>query len=308
MCPTEPMHLERFHGHDTKWIVENKASTPVVLAYVKDGVEYSAMDPSITPPQNDPKAYLQPGKWEAINTFEGHVFYAREVRKDGTLGNILLQHRPGLIGFTNRYDKELDCDMVPSAVEDPEPVIEKVVPPPPTQREQPPRRVIERDPNYKRSPAHRLERCNIVYQGFRNMIPNCPLNVYYAGMQEPSDGPMTCQEKFKFHLGLKEHDLDDYMFSWESRTRFESTMIGHTFTARLANDPSVVVDHFTLQPTQIHDCPGLKQKPIAQMVETVVNPVGVMNGLMLGDNTTLFMEESTNQTDYVWSNVGSSAM
>jgi hypothetical protein len=43
-------------------------------------------------------------------------------------------------------------------------------------------------------------------------------------------------------------------------TKFEGSYIGHTFVARLASDPKVIIDTYTLQPTRIVDCPNLKQK------------------------------------------------
>ena len=45
------------------------------------------------------------------------------------------------------------------------------------------------------------------------------------------------------------------MWDWASQTKYEGSFIGHTFVARKADDPSIVVDKFTLKPTRIIDCP-----------------------------------------------------
>jgi hypothetical protein len=281
-CPEQPVHLAPAEGHDTKWIVENKSSRDAVVLFVRDGMEYSAVDASITPPQADPNAVLKPGEWLAVETFEGHVFYVREVLADGSTGNILLQHRPGLIGFTNRFQKDLEC----GDYEDVEPIVKIYPKLPPKEKKVEEKKVVEKkvkaepiiktSPKFERTPDHRAERCHIVYQGFRNLLPNCPLHIHYVGMQEATDGPMECKETFKFHLGLKD-DTRDYMYDWHSRTKFEATFVGHTFSARLASNPDVVVDSFTLQPTEIHDCPGLKQKPVAQ--QHVINANGIQHGV-----------------------------
>jgi hypothetical protein len=246
----------------------------------------------------------------AVDTFEGHVFHVREVFPDGNTGNILLQHRPGLIGFTNRFQKELDCN----DYEDIEPIVEENPKPPPKEKKikvepiiaHPDKvdpvikepiikdPVIKTHPNFERTLDHRAQRCNIVYQGFRNLLPNCPLNIYYAGMQEATDGPMQCKEEFKFHLGLRDN-TPNYMYDWDSRSKFEATFIGHTFSARLATNPDIAVDSFTLQPTEIHDCPGLKQKPIAQ--QYVIEPNGVQIGIHDKLNETS-MEDSLNVTSH----------
>ena len=69
----------------------HKSSNAAVVAFVAhDGKEYSANNPTISPPQADPDAILKPGEWMALDTFEGHVFYVREVLHDGSTGNILL--------------------------------------------------------------------------------------------------------------------------------------------------------------------------------------------------------------------------
>jgi hypothetical protein len=76
-CPLTPVNLHQQNarqGYDTTWIVDNTASTPVVLAYLLNGVEYSAVNSKITPPQADPEAILKPGEWKAVSTFEVRIF------------------------------------------------------------------------------------------------------------------------------------------------------------------------------------------------------------------------------------------
>jgi hypothetical protein len=61
------------------------------------------------------------------------------------------------------------------------------------------------------------------------------------------------------HLGLKEK-TNNFMFDWNSKTKYEATYVGHNFVFRLAKDESIVVDSIALQPTKIIDCPGLKNQ------------------------------------------------
>ena len=217
--------------------------------------------------------------------------YVRELLPDGTTGNILLQHRPGLVGFKNRFQKELSCE----EYQDVEPVVE-VYPDPPKPKDapMPPKQEpkIVTDPKFDRTPEHRAERCNIIYQGYRNLLPNCPLHVYFVA---GSNAQGECEEDFKFHLGL-EDTTKDYMNVWDDRTKFEATYMGHTFVARLASDPSVLVDSFTLQPTEIHDCPNLKQKPI--VTQKIIEPKGVQASMGTQFNITN-IEDIMNATNVV---------
>ena len=198
-------------GFDTVWIVENTASTPIVLAYMleqADGTfkEVSAFDNKISPPNHDPKAILQPEQWTSLHTYEGHVFHTREILKDGSMGQVLMQHRVGLIPVTNKYGHELSCD--PNDP-DPEPLVEVS----PGQ--------VDRDPNYAREAPRAMRPCNVLDVGFRNEV-GCPLNAYYSGMyqlkgavkprgnnlpmgpqadaliNENAHTPKSCHEVFKF--------------------------------------------------------------------------------------------------------------
>merc|ERR1712125_136565 len=148
-----------------------------------DGVEYSAYNAKITPPNLDPEAIIQPGRWKAFVTYEGHAFNVRSLLEDGSMGPVLLQHRPGLIPITNKYGPPVTCD--PN-----EPDIE-------------PMKDNTRDPEFTRTPPQIGRPCNTMDIGFRNHV-GCPLHVYYTGMQGANitSGEQTCREDFKFHLGI----------------------------------------------------------------------------------------------------------
>jgi len=239
-------------GYDTNWIVENTASLPVVLSYVKaNGVEVSAVNPSVSPATADPNAILKPGEWKHLHTFDGHVFHAREINpEDGTAGKVLLQHRAGLIGVGMKARPWLTCSK-----DDPEPVV--------VQEE--PVHATLRDPNFARTPEPpTLKQCNAMDIGFRNMA-GCPLDVYWQA-------PDTCQERFKFHLGTNAY-APDFTWDWESPTKFENTKMGHTFVFKSPSRPDRIVDQVTLAPTRIVDCPDLKQ--------TVAAAVGSKDAVVL---------------------------
>jgi hypothetical protein len=52
----------------------------------------------------------------------------------------------------------------------------------------------------------------------------------------------------------------DFMWQWDSGTKFEGSFVGHSFAFRSAANPSLLVDKVTLQPTRVVDCPKLKEK------------------------------------------------
>ena len=68
------------------------------------------------------------------------------------------------------------------------------------------------------------------------------------------------------------------MWDWASKTKYEGALIGHTFVARKADDPSVVVDKYTLKPTRIIDCPKRKQKVVVQVPQNAAVSANVQNG------------------------------
>ena len=221
-------------GLDTVWLVENTASTPVVIAYTnRQGVEVSAMDPTISPPELDPNAILQPGQWMSVLTMEGHVFTAKELLADGTTGRVMLQHRAGLIPIGERMRGEImDCPLL----------------------DQQPMHNNQPDPGFERTPTQVFRPCNTLDVGFRNMA-GCPVNGFYV---TPGTENVACEESFKFHLGIEEN-VDHFMKDWTSSTKYEGTFVGHTYHFRLAHDPSVLVQSVTLSPTQVMDCPEEKE-------------------------------------------------
>jgi hypothetical protein len=296
MCPESVQDLHASNspitnGYDTVWIVENTASDPVVLSYINpvDGIEYSAMNAKITPPHHDEQAILQPGQWRAVYTWEGHVFLARQLLEDAkSLGPVLLQHRTGLIPIGIQA-QELIC---PSS--DPEPVVNGT-----------------RAPEFTRTPSAINRMCNTIDLGFRNMA-NCPLHGYYvsssssSSAEEDANAAPSYTESFKFHLGMNGQKPADFMWGWDSATKFEGTFVGHSFAFRLAADPSVLVQTYTVQPTRIPDCPNLKNKPQVNrvtstgMAQAVVlpNPTASMTMPLLLEamTTTSFTNNATHST------------
>lgn len=292
-CPQNVQALvseDSVTGFDTSWIVENTASTPVVIAYMlqkEDGsfAEVSAFDIKISPPNHDPKAIMKPGEWKSLMTHEGHVFHVREILQDGSMGRVLMQHRVGLYPVTNRYGHELNCDPTDP---DPEPVVVKE-----ETGEQ------TRDPDFAREAPRKMRPCNVLDIGFRNEV-GCPLNAYYTGMYQmkgvakprgnvtalkngEAHTPKSCHEVFKFHLGKSDHP-QDFMWSWDSKTKYESTFVGHNFVFRYAKDERIVVDSVALAPTQVIDCPGLKNQILAVSMsvgEAIVDTIGRREDFML---------------------------
>ena len=131
----------------------------------------------------------------------------------------------------------------------------------------------------------------------------CPLHVYWANNLKdvPAEG-FSCGEKFKFHLGTKPA-TQDFMHDWESSTKFEGSFIGHTFVARLASNPDVVIDSFTLQPTRVVDCPNLKQIPVQsdeKKQEAEVEAVGnilPLQDAVLGDASSILRGAGVSSTN-----------
>lgn len=290
MCPetVQDLHTStQMTGYDTVWIVENTSSDPVVLSYINpdDGIEYSAINAKITPPQSDQDAILQPGQWRALYTWEGHVFFARQLLQDASggggankLGPVLLQHRTGLIPIgMNAQDLICPVSTASRKPVDPEPIVNGAI-----------------MPAYDRTPSRPFRMCNTIDLGFRNMA-NCPLHGYYVQrmpdveveklqdyqqVEHDTQKPVY-QEHFKFHLGMNSTNPDDFMWGWDSATKFEGTFVGHSFAFRSAADPNVLVQTYTLRPTRIPDCPNLKNKPQVNrvtsvgMAAAVVLPTGI---------------------------------
>lgn len=259
-------------GYDTTWIVENTASSPIVLTWVKaPGVEVAALHPEITNPLDDPDSLVLPGQSKVVHTYEGHVFYARELTTDDdstggipTLGNVLLQHRTGLIPV-GQHAHFLTCPIV-----DVEPTIENLK-----------TGQCSRAPEYERTMYRQLKECNLLDIGFRNMA-HCPVHAYWVQ-------PDTCEETFKFHLGIRD-TVDDFAWDWTSRTKFESTFMGHTFVFRNAASGEWV-ESITLQPTKVVDCPSMKQ----QISAKIAIPGNVQEGIVMPNGEQLLESEGDDE-------------
>jgi len=260
VCPLEVQSLESesaLKGFDTTWIVENTASTPVVIAWIVDGIEWSPFTPDLKP-QDDPKAILQPGDWTSVPTFQSFVYHVREMSgENGQLGEVLLQHRAGMVPLGN--PQEHACSAAAPDVEPVNPETGKT------------------KPEFARKATIKNRPCNTIDVGFRNQV-GCPLHVYWANQQIPEEvatNGFNCGERFQFHLGTK-HAPQDFFEGWHSATKFEGTYIGHTFVARLASDPSVVIDSYTLQPTKVIDCPRKAKEQQVQLPQPADEAVAVV--------------------------------
>jgi hypothetical protein len=219
----------------------------------------------------------------AVYAFEGHQFITREILKTGLAGNVLLQHRAGLIPV-GTYADGIDCP-----TNDVEPLVENT-------------NVLA--PEFQRTPSAVHRPCNTMDIGFRNEAP-CPLHVYYVSGEGES-----CAEAFKFHLGV-ESVVPDFHWDWTSQTKYEGSFIGHTFHFRLASNPTILVDTVTLSPVVVTDCPtsGVAV-PVSAQGETVSINIGGAEGLrdgldmiiggtdhpIMNMSNSLFDEVATNST------------
>ena len=231
-------------GYDTTWFLKNDASTAVVVALVHpdSGAEVSALNEKIAPPQADSNAIVQPGDTKVIHTFEGYAFVVRSVYPDGSTGDVLLQHRAGLIPI-GAHAQQLAC---PST--DPEPLIEVTTQTAPTKA---PEVTVVLDPEFERRPVQQFKECNMVELGFRNLA-NCPIHGYYVQ-------PGTCKESFRFHLGTNDRPPYDFQYDWTSSTKFEASFVGHSFVFRSAFSAQEVA-RITIEPVVVTDCPDLKEQ------------------------------------------------
>jgi hypothetical protein len=261
VCPLLVQSLETpgaTQGFDTTWIVENTSENSVVVAWVVNGQEYSPFEPAMKP-MDDPKAILKPGEWTSVPTFESFVYHVREIQEDGAPGDVVVQHRVGMVPIGNPRDYA--CDASLPDVEPFNPDTGATV------------------AEFRRVPPDPQRPCNTIDVGFRNQV-GCPLHVYWANQlaDVPGEG-FNCGEKYRFHLGTKPAP-QDFFHDWNSMTKSEGSFIGHTFIARLASDPNVVIDSYTLEPTKIVDCPKRKQKVQAlasnEVAEAVVEAAGTI--------------------------------
>lgn len=281
-------------GFDTTWIVENTSTKSVVLARVTNGIEYSPFQPD-KKPMEDPQAILKPGEWISVPTFESFVYHAREIDGDGNAGNVVLQHRAGLIpigkGFSCGSDDKIDPEPF-----DPNTVATEVKP------------IPQEEEALREPPKHRP--CNSIEMGFRNEA-GCPLSVYWANkVVDIPDLGRRCTEKYKFHMGTNPAP-QDFMHDWGSATKFEGSLVGHTFVARLADNPSILVDQYTVESTRIIDCPTTKKQQVVMVPpsasEEVVESVEEVDRTTTSDPSSNTLIDAENVLDDGGSSVGVAA-
>jgi len=261
VCPLEVQSLENpsaIKGLDTTWIVENTGTKAVIVAWVVNGIEWSPYEPDLKA-IDDPKAMVQPGEWLNVPTFDSFIYHVREIEEDGGPGDVVLQHRVGIIPIGN--PNQVGCDLSQPDVEPVDPETAVTV------------------SDFARKPTPDKRPCNTIDVGFRNQA-GCPLHVYWAaGMDDVPDNGFSCGEKFRFHLGTKPA-TQDFFQDWESSTKFEGSYIGHTFVARLASNPNIVVDSYTVETTKVVDCPKRKQT-VATGASNVAEAVVAAEGTVL---------------------------
>jgi hypothetical protein len=262
VCPVGEVSLveeDMMRGQDTMWFAENAASSPIVLAWVRDGVEYSAVNRKITPPQADPEAILAPGAWKAVHAFEGDIFYARQLL-GGVAGPLLLQHRAGLAPIdskTRNRDKRT----------------------PLTPQETSRRNTVR--PNIAKHEFN-WSTCNVVDIGFRNYVGE-PLNAFWL---DPTPG--QCSEHHKFQLGTNSNP-SNFAFDLDSNTKFEKTYMGHTFVFRSVATGELIAK-YTLAPTKIRDCPG-------RSASAKVLVSGEVQDINIGNRDPQLLQAGTNLTE-----------
>jgi hypothetical protein len=270
ICPAATHDLYEGHIHygpRTRLILKNSATDPVVVSFVeRNGTEASAANADISPAHLDPDAFIDPGVTKVFAVHEGHVFHVR----DSKTGELLMQHRAGIVPIENRYQRQIpSCPLTTSDEEHEYPSSY---------------RVMKKFPEW--NPKPRIDRFKKEIHldlGFRNTIRSqdgtvCPVNVYFVHKKEfDNQRPPQFYEKLTLHLGnnplstAKQELLD-------SSTKYERTYLGHQFVARLAHDESVVVDQIAITPIQVQDC-GLKKATMAVKSmahsEAIVIPVGM---------------------------------
>jgi len=291
-------------GHHTKWILYNEATTPIILTQVNAlGLEVSAIDHSTYPAHSNTAVYphgpiVLPGKMAAIEGRQGHTFIAREYKEMAPLdamhhadqasfnsfksvlprtlsylpqetrfetskkvahvlgqpGRVLMKHRMG-----NIFVKNQSGASCPAVTED------------------------EAETSQRNDSARDTDPdCNVLRKSLINKV-GCPVDVYWSP-QNKVEG-FSC-EVFSNHLGPLEsyltRDTRDLDASY-SPLKFENSYNGHSFTARMAHDQSLVA-RIDLSHDTVRDCPELKRTsarvklPVdVSLVMNATEPVKVYN-------------------------------
>lgn len=252
-CPQSIKAPEsRMLGQDTVWFVENTLDEPVLVSIIHGGVERSAVNRKLAATE-DPEAILKPKEWKAVHAFEGEVFYIKTL---GDQPELLLEHQVGLIAVGEKLLRESSPATSPVAPQD-------------IQAREKARPFI--------APKYEWKTCNVVDVGFRNQGIE-PLQGFWVD-------PATCQEHFKFQLGINANS-QNFAFDPDSNTKFEKTYVGHTFTFRSAST-GALVDRMTIQPIQIGACP-LRRK--------------VSQDVVIGQKDSIVLPIATNTTNHLYWN------
>ena len=312
VCPFKPARLQPFldsasipkdrQGLNQLWLVENLSPEAIAVYLVySNGQEVSSVDP--LNPKHVTK--IDPGDYRAISAYEGHVFHVRNYHTD----TLMLQHRVGLIPI--RSTKKYDCrktvvKTIRTKIKNPktgqtEVALKKVATKEPDldneplveqKSDQTNETVVETNPSFARTPTHKDRKCHTIDIGFRNEV-GCPVNLYWAGaLRDIPISKKSCNETFRMHLGTLEK-TQDFMKDWKSSTKWEGTMIGHTFVARLKRNESIVVDHYTLEPTRVYDCRTTEQQQGEAQEEDSIDETNACASTMQ-ETSTLTSCEQTN--------------
>ncbi len=259
-------------GLPTKWIVENTASSAVVVALVTSSSQtispllVSAAHFIVSPPQRDVDAVLQPGEWKSYDVLEGQVFHVYQLeqqhKEPAQLGKLVLQHRVGLISIqkspSEQHEKDERWNQLCRSTD------QHDRPSAPTVSSFPqasPSSFIDRSLHYPFAMNHEHERCNILYRGFLNNV-GCDVDVYYVrskGAGEP------CHEVKKFRLGTNVSNSNNMA---NSNIQYQATLADSTFVVRLTHHPEVVVNTITIQPTRIVNCFDSHHPPASSTTST----------------------------------------
>jgi hypothetical protein len=266
-------------GHRTRLVIKNTASESVVIAFVeRNGIEYSAANEGIRPAASDPDAALAPGMAKVFAVNEGHVFHVRNLKT----GELMAQHRVGLMPVENRYNHNIDA--CPGVHEEEEPVDDGNF------------RVMRKFLHWKPALIQQYGEEVIVDVGIKNTIKSrdgktCPVNLYFITKEERGGRRKpNYVERFIFQLGdnTRASSFDGEL--WDASTKYERTYLGHEFIARLAHDESIVVDHMVVGPFKVQDCGRRKQRDAvksAAHASAIVIPVRGKNSEHAGvDNET----------------------
>eukprot|EP00550_Attheya_septentrionalis_P013140 CAMPEP_0198303680 /NCGR_PEP_ID=MMETSP1449-20131203/57010_1 /TAXON_ID=420275 /ORGANISM="Attheya septentrionalis, Strain CCMP2084" /LENGTH=708 /DNA_ID=CAMNT_0044006183 /DNA_START=140 /DNA_END=2265 /DNA_ORIENTATION=- len=272
-------------GYKERWILKNEATKPVSVSFwdQEERKLVSAFNPDISPAHHDQEAIVYPGEWNAISTWQGHVFVMHQLEwVEGELvqGRILATHRVGLVPIGLNFEAP-PLQMADIPLTDPEPhttaaSTERTL----SKSASTPGDLTERTP-----PNHTDVFCNVMHKGFINEA-NYPLDLYFAGHrptfsnnndhqqtkqtledEKDSNNLPPCRHEFKLHLGAHHdhnnndarwddpsqdahHTLDD----WGSPLKYDGTYVSHNFVARFHHDPSIIVQEYTVSPVIVRDC------------------------------------------------------